>query len=162
MKAPLTWTARRWVIVGAAICAGVVLGYPRRIMIAPEWVIVVRDPDEKPVPGVLLTEVWGHYDVEGSHDDDRWTDECGTVVFPPRSARVPLLWQALSRLVGFGTLSPHASRGPHASVGIHCRAPETKFEHQGLDLPLGEHKALSVVTVKGGQSCKSARPSTRR
>ncbi len=125
-------SATRSKIIGLLVISLLVVtfAYSRDIMVAPRWTITVRDTAGRPVTGVRVNEIWAHYTLERmSHEDNRWTNEEGTVTFPARTIRASLGSQALAWLRKTATLNLHMSYGPTASVGIHHKMPNGRDLH---------------------------------
>lgn len=119
----------RWISIseprtGAAVAAVLlflllVLVYPFKTTIVPEWGLKVVDEEGAPVPDVNVTEHWQHYLFESaSHEDVQRAGANGLVKFPARSIRASLIgraWATISRIKRDGW---YARRTPAASIVV--------------------------------------------
>jgi hypothetical protein len=103
----------------AALLGVIVLLLPYSTTVVPEWKVRVVDQHGRPVAGVVVSESWQDYSLEGEgHEEDRLTDEAGYVTFPERKIWSPLGWRIISTgMAAFLTLA-HGSMGPHATVMV--------------------------------------------
>lgn len=105
--------------VAALLLLLLVLVYPFKTTIVPEWDLKVVDEKGAPARDVNITEHWQHYLLESSsHEDVRRAGADGSVSFPARSIRASLIrraWATLSRIKQDGW---HAKRMPAASIVV--------------------------------------------
>jgi hypothetical protein len=91
--------------------------WPVERVIAPEWRIELRDPDNKSLSDVRLRQTWQDYTVQkSSSEEDRSSDGSGVVVFPLRtisSSRLGIFWGAVRQ-----GPNVHASYGPHSYIFV--------------------------------------------
>lgn len=77
-----------------------------------QCIVNVTDTLGRPIHGARVSQGWNAYSYDLSGGDDRWTNEFGLVVFPPRTARHSLLYWCLV------PVATHLNFGAHASSGI--------------------------------------------
>jgi hypothetical protein len=89
----------------------------RKYVVVPAWKVQVVNQDDKPMPGVLVRQVWQDYDVEEEgHEQDKRSDENGYVSFPERVIHTTPEARAMGRAKNTRKLGVHASFGPSAFV----------------------------------------------
>jgi len=86
----------------------------------------VVDQSGEPLVHEHVREIWQHYSLEGEgHEEDRWTDENGYVVFPERKIWSPLLWRVVSTsLAAVLTLA-------HGGMGVDVWVMVTRYSTNG-------------------------------
>lgn len=96
-----------------------VLVYPFKTTIVPEWNLKVVDDGGVAVGEINVTEHWQHYLLESAaHEDVQRTGQDGLVSFPARSIRASLLgraWATINRIKQDGR---RAKRMPAASIVV--------------------------------------------
>lgn len=96
-----------------------VLCYPFKTTIVPEWSLKVVSDAGAPVSAINVTEHWQHFLLESSsHEEVQRTGENGLVKFPERSIRASLVrrvWATVDRIRRDGW---HARRLPAASIVV--------------------------------------------
>jgi hypothetical protein len=101
------------VLLGAA-CVLILLLYPFKYTVVPEWKFQVVYKSGKPVPNIRVREVWQHYSLEKQdHEAETVTNAEGYAVFPERTIKA----NTLQRFLVAVTNAPwivHASWGPHS------------------------------------------------
>ena len=94
---------------------GVILLYPWKTTVVPEWRVRIVDQSGAPLPNTAVREGWQHYSIESkSHEQDMLTDNDGYVTFPTRTIRSPLAIRIVRAIIN--ALTPHHSSGPIAWV----------------------------------------------
>lgn len=108
--------ARRKLLLTVLVAAVLLpLMIPQRVLVAPEWKLILKDELGRPMAQIKVQETWQHYSLEDREQDEtRMTDGNGSVVFPARAVHS----NAIRRFVGcirqFGRFGVHASCGPYA------------------------------------------------
>jgi len=94
------------------LVAWILLLFPFKQTIAPEWTIHTLDANRRPLANITVREEWQQYSLENEgHEEDRLTDSVGRVQFPRRYLRSSIG----QRLIG--CLKQVMITGVHASCG---------------------------------------------
>jgi hypothetical protein len=111
---------RFWKAVAAAlILLLVILIYPFKSTVVPDWHLRVVDEKGAPVRAINVTEHWQHYLLESAaHEELQQTGNDGTVKFPDRAIRASLLRRLLATLDRLDETGTKARREPSASVVV--------------------------------------------
>jgi hypothetical protein len=97
----------------------VLLVYPFKTTVVPDWSLRVVDDSGVPVPSINATEHWQHYLLENSaHEELRQTGADGSVSFPERTIRASVLRRFLATLTRFAQDGIRARRHAQASVVV--------------------------------------------
>ncbi len=121
--------------VGLIILINSVLPYSS--VIVPEWRVVVIDEDQKPLPNRSVRQIWMHSALESAnstHEEDRYTDNSGAVVFPERRVEASPIkrgWVMVLETIDFFS---HSSYRPSSIIFVDGSVNETLW-YQGGDLP---------------------------
>lgn len=132
---------RRFKIVIAALSAVclllLVVGLlPHSSVTVPEWRVQVVDRNQNPVPNRRIIQIWMNLTFESAndtHQEERFTDASGTVVFPERKVSASLIrrgWGLVKERLDF---LPHTSYGPFAAVFV--EGPSDSLTYKGGSLP---------------------------
>ena len=79
--------------VAFAVIALIVLLFPYRSTVVPEWRIRVIDEAGKPFAGAAVRQTWYHYSYQVGGGGDQTADELGYAVFPERTFTASLLYR---------------------------------------------------------------------
>lgn len=91
---------------------GIILLFPNKQIVAPEWTIDTLDANMHPLANITVREVWQQYSLENQgHREDRLTDSSGRVQFPRRYIRSSISQRT------FGCLKQVLTTGVDASCG---------------------------------------------
>ena len=94
------------------VVAAVILLYPLKTTIVPEWKIKVVNCEGRPLQNVQVRQYWQHYSFEFSqHHTDLLTDQNGLVAFPRRTLRSSVGLRAAALFINI------LSQGVHTSFG---------------------------------------------
>lgn len=86
--------ARWWPYLLAFLgCAALILLFPFKITVVPEWRVRVLDDTGKPFAKVKVVQIWNHHSLDVVGHDEQWTDDNGYVLFPERTTRAGLLYR---------------------------------------------------------------------
>lgn len=101
------------VVVVASLA--LILLYPFKTTVVPEWRIRIVDDSGKPVSNISVREQWRHHTIEtNGHNESRTTDGEGNVSFPRRAIRASFLHRLIGRaIVAFNV---HRESGPKAAA----------------------------------------------
>lgn len=130
----------RWrIVLGLALLLLLlILLFPYKTIIVPEWNVRVVDDRGAPVREIRVTEHWQDYLLEAAgHEDARTTNEDGRVGFPARSIRAGLVSRLLARMKKLTRSGNQARTDPYAAIVIWgSRDHQTTVSvHQGEGLP---------------------------
>ncbi|MGH9969635.1 MAG: hypothetical protein ACREBG_17825 [Pyrinomonadaceae bacterium] len=124
-----------------------VLLYPFKTVIVPEWNVRVVDDGGAPVRQIRVTEHWQDYLLEAAgHEDARTTNEDGRVGFPPRSIRAGLVSRLLARISKLTKAGNQSRTDPYAAIVIWGSKDHqtTVSVHTGEGLPPAQIVAQRV------------------
>jgi hypothetical protein len=111
---------RFWKAVAAVlILLLLILVYPFKTIVVPEWNLRVVDETGTPVRAINVTEHWQHYMFEREgHEELRQSGDDGMVKFPDRAIRASLLRRFAATLARLDKTGPEARSDPYASVVV--------------------------------------------
>ena len=89
------WSAgRHWrLLLMISGCVALILLFPFKITVVPEWKIRVRDEKGKPFVKAKVIQIWNQRTLDIVGHDEQWTDDNGYAAFPERTARAGLLYR---------------------------------------------------------------------
>ena len=126
-----------WVVVGAIGVILLILGaIPYSTVTVPEWRIEVVDQHDNKVPNRSVMQTWIHATYESAnifHEEKRYTDDSGTVIFPERRTSAASITRVLGHIIEKIDFSQHTSYGPHSFVFVD--GPGNSLTYQGGELP---------------------------
>lgn len=96
--------------------AALVLFFPYKTTVVPEWKIKVVDERGRPFADVRVAQQWDHYSYRIGAIEEQYSDENGYVVFPERTVRVGLLYRFLRSCLAILLTLAHGSTGAQATV----------------------------------------------
>ena len=123
MKTPL-WLSRsrrgaQVLLAATVLLVLLVLFYPFKTTIVPEWSLKVVTEEGAPVRDVNVTEHWQHFLLErSSHEEVRRVQENGAVSFPERTIRASLVRRGMATIGRIKRDGWRARRSPAASVVV--------------------------------------------
>jgi hypothetical protein len=123
MKIPL-WLSKsgrstRASAAGALLAVVLLLLYPFKTTIVPEWSLKVVDEEGAAVRDINVTEHWQHFLLEtGSHEELQRVGDNGTVKFPARTIHASLMRRGLATISRIRGAGWRARRSPAASIVV--------------------------------------------
>lgn len=145
---------RRRIIIVAVVIAVFLFFVPFPTELVPEWKVRVVDEQNRPLRKVNVEQSWTNYTFGESGFDNKYTDENGFVVFPPRLLRTGAFSRVVYPPLAALTLLAHGSTGTDAHVRVfdknyfsdyfNWREEETIYWHTSGKLP-------DLIVVKAGR-----------
>jgi len=109
----------RRVLVVLLLLLAVLLLFPFKTTIVPDWPLRVVDQSGTSVPGIKVTQHWQHYLLESTgHEEVRQAGDDGRVSFPERTIRASLLRRFLATVIRLTKSGTQAKRDPYASLVV--------------------------------------------
>jgi hypothetical protein len=102
-------------LVVGGIALLVVLIYPFKVTVAPEWNVKVVDQNGNAVAGAYVSEFGTNWTLNVHHEDAACSDALGRAYLARHTVRASFLTRASRFVSGFG---PHASLGPDVKIGV--------------------------------------------
>jgi hypothetical protein len=93
----------------------VLLLYPFKVTVAPEWNVKVVDENGDPVPGAYVEEFASNGTLDFEHEESVCTKTNGEAQFAPQMIRASVLTRVTHWISKF---SIHGGLGPHVVVGV--------------------------------------------
>lgn len=127
----------------ALLCFSLVLCFPFKITVLPEWKVKVVDADGRQVAGAKVNQSWNHFTLGFDGGVERWTNADGYVVLPEQTIRASILRRIVfSILAAIPIPWSHASAGFRASVWAVIKDNSSEIIDINLQKPLPEEIAL--------------------
>jgi hypothetical protein len=134
----------------AAAIVILLLVFPFRQTIAPQWDIYAVDAHHKPLRNITVTEIWQQYSLQRySREEDRLTDAEGHVHFPRRTLWSPVSVRFCGCLLQVATSFVHAGCGPRAYLVAFGKGTDTlDWTNLGAQNSNGRSYQSSVLVRK--------------
>ncbi len=135
---PLSSLSRRLLIIIALI-----LFFPYKTTIVPEWKIRAVDNQGEPIPHARFRQSWDNYSYDISGMEFFEGDDNGYVVLPERAFYAPLIYRIPRSTLAYLLLLAHGSVGNDAS--LNALTDKCSSEHLNYE----QIKSLPDVIVIG-------------
>jgi hypothetical protein len=122
----LIWRRSPRLTILFAVIALILLLFPYKTTVVPEWRIRVIDETGNPFQGATVRQSWYHYSYDVGGIDDLTADEVGYVVFPARTFTAPLLYRVLRGGLAY-LRSAHGRLGIRSSVWAYSTGVVSDF-----------------------------------
>ncbi|MDQ6788099.1 MAG: hypothetical protein M3033_14945 [Acidobacteriota bacterium] len=106
------WSRRLLIIVAIAL----ILFFPYKTTIVPEWKIRAVDNQGKPISHARFRQGWDNYSYDISGMEFLEGDDNGYVILPERSFYAPLIYRIPRSALAYLLLLAHGSVGNRASL----------------------------------------------